>query len=110
MLFDIVAYSLLKWYTGNCRWPRNYRNDGPLQHNCKFGIMTPIENSSSPYKDVVPPTDGSSSLIVKIVLVKPPPFVRRMMLFQNDDVAHSPQCHTCYSGAFLAVDMIVEFT
>ena len=72
--------------------------------------MTSIENSSSPDKDIVPPTDGSSSLIAEIVLVKPPPFVRRMMLFQNDDVAHSLQCHTCYGGAFLAVAMIVEFT
>ena len=72
--------------------------------------MTPIKNSSLLYKDIVPPTDGSSSLIVKMVLVKPPPFVRRMMLFENDDVAHSPKCRTCYGGAFLTAVMIVEFT
>ena len=88
----------------------NYRNDGPLQQICKFSIMTSIKNSSSPYKDNVPPTDGSSRLIAEMVLVKPPPFVRGMMVFQNDDVAHSPQCRTCYGGAFLAVVMIVEFT
>ena len=84
----------------------NCRNDGSSQHNCKLSIMTSIKNSSSPYKDNVPPTDGSSRLIAEMVLVKPPPFVRGMMLFQNDDVAHSPQCHTCYGGAFFAVVMM----
>jgi len=79
----------------------NCRNDGPLQHNCKFSIVDPIKNSSSPYvKDVVPPTDGSSSLIVKMVLVKPPPFVRRMMLFQNDDVMWL----TLHSAALVTVE------
>ena len=79
----------------------NCRYDGPLQQICKFSILTPIKNSSSPYKDNVPPTDGSSSLIVKTVLEKPPPYVRGMMLFHNDDVAHSPQSYSCYGGAFL---------
>ena len=32
------------------------------------------------------------------------------MLFENGDVAHSPQCHACYGGAFLGCGDVVEFT
>ena len=63
--------------------------------------MTPLENSSSPYnKDIVPPIDGSSSLIAKMMFVKPPPVVRRMMLFENDDVMWL----TLHSAALVTVE------